>query len=134
MKSVFHNEPTCAWKYNLLSACGIKSQNVHYFAKSQNQWGLEFLMSGTKVMNTCSFTTHSSVCFKICIECIICHGGLEEASSSPLHMTPLNLEVSHVHSSIRQSHPTLFENLSLSLPSLILLLYLGPPLLITSTT
>lgn len=110
---------------NPFNARVTKSQNMHYFAKFQNQWGLGILMSGTKVMNTCSFTTHSSVCFKICVECIICYDGLEAASSFPLHMTPLNLEVFYVHSSIRQSHLTLFEYPSLFLPSPLLLLYLG---------
>lgn len=53
------------------SACGTKSQNPHYYAKSQNWWGLEFLPSDTKSMNTCSFTMKfkkSSVCYKVLLK------------------------------------------------------------------
>ena len=40
---------------------------MHYFVKSQNQWGLKNLVSDTKLMNKCSFTKDSKeivVCSK----------------------------------------------------------------------
>lgn len=42
-----------------LSACGTNSyKNMHYFAKSQNEWGLKLLLSETIFMNTWSFIIH----------------------------------------------------------------------------
>lgn len=32
-----------------ISACGASTQNMHYFAKPQNWWGLKFLTSDTNL-------------------------------------------------------------------------------------
>ena len=79
------------------SACNIDFWNSHYFAKSQNQWGLIILLSDTKFMNTCSFTTpfeKVNVCPKVLVECVICSSEFKEASSSSLRLVPLAHEVS----------------------------------------
>lgn len=41
-----------------ICVCGTKSWNMCYFAKSQNQWGLKFILSDIKFLNTCLFTIH----------------------------------------------------------------------------
>lgn len=43
-----------------ISACGINSQNAHFYVKSQNYCGLPFLWSDTKFMNACLFIIHLS--------------------------------------------------------------------------
>ena len=56
-----------------ISTCGIDSWNMHYYAKSQNQWRLKFLMSDVRFMNTCLFIIHfkkSSARSKVFVECI----------------------------------------------------------------
>ena len=54
-----------------IRVCGTNSWNMHYFAKSQNEWGVEFFKSDTKLMNACLLIIHFrtiSACSKVLVE------------------------------------------------------------------
>ena len=54
-----------------INVCSINSQNTHYFAKSQNSWGLNILLSNTKFMNAHLFTIpfqKFDVCSNVLVE------------------------------------------------------------------
>lgn len=54
-----------------ISEGGTNSWSMHYLAKSQSCWGLEFKLSGSKFTNTCSFTISfkkTNACFEVFVE------------------------------------------------------------------
>ena len=67
------------------STCGTNSQNMHYFGKSQRLSDIEFML-------IYHIFKKISVCFKVFVECIVCFGGLKEASS--FQLVPLTHETS----------------------------------------
>lgn len=66
-------DPLVHWPISTLiipiSACGTNSWNAYYSAKSQNEWGLNFLTSDVKVMNTCAFA-HSFQEYQCVLRCL----------------------------------------------------------------
>ena len=73
------------------SVCGTNSWNTQYFPilKIGEGWNVYWVIMFT----SCIRFKKTSACFKVFVECMICFGELQEASSS-FHTTPFNHEAS----------------------------------------